>query len=97
MHKGFFAMASGTRSVLAAAAAPPASRSRRGCSTILGARRSDDAPVNSTAQAMIGDMIKHVIASGSDNVAAKYAIFQMLCGEEKTALPAREGHAIEEA
>ncbi len=90
-------MASGTRSVLAAAAAPPASRSRRGCSTILGARRSDDAPVNSTAQAMIGDMIKHVIASGSDNVAAKYAIFQMLCGEEKTALPAREGHAIEEA
>ena len=38
-HSGFFAMASGTSKLDAAAAAPPASRSRRGCSTIVGARR----------------------------------------------------------
>ena len=90
-------MASGTSKLDAAAAAPPASRSRRGWSTMVGATRSDDAPVNSTAQAMIGDMIQHVISIASGNVAAKMQPLSRRSAKKTGAPRTPALHAIEQA
>ena len=54
---------------------------------MLGARRSDDAPVNSAAQAMIDFIVSQVISSDSDGATTKSAVSGWPCGK-KNALAA---------